>query len=57
MDALDQDVIRNDSFPTNYGYWIREIKYKGSLQSDTRESKPIELHLGADIALKLFTGM
>ncbi|GFV15111.1 uncharacterized protein TNCV_1743251 [Trichonephila clavipes] len=57
LDALDEDIICNNTANVRYGPWMRELKQKKIFITDFQNSlEPNEKLLGADIVSKLFMG-
>ncbi|XP_054720641.1 uncharacterized protein LOC129230265 [Uloborus diversus] len=57
LDVLDQNIICNDIPSIRKGPWLKELKMKGIHLTDVqRNFGSVEVHLGADVAGKLFTG-
>ncbi|XP_018577341.1 uncharacterized protein LOC108915711 [Anoplophora glabripennis] len=56
FEALDQPYICNEVAPIFNGPWMEEFKRLGVSISDSENSDPIELLLGADIVGSLYTG-
>ncbi|XP_031334021.1 uncharacterized protein LOC116164034 [Photinus pyralis] len=56
VEVLDQPTICHPIPPVFYGPWIKELKRIGISLSDVKDSSPIEILLGADVAGHIYTG-